>query len=154
VDRFEVWFGAIFLVLGLVGLLISWALLFLPRPGSFLRQNRWAFLGAPLIIGVIFSAIGGGFMGYGLWQERVEQRLLEHGATTRATVLGAEPTSTRVNGRYLWRVNYQYQDQAGQTHHGTSGLLSQEEALSWRPGALAVIRYDPDRPSTSIWLGR
>lgn len=153
-DRFEVWFGAIFLVFGLIGLGISWAIIVVSRRDSYFRQNSWMFLGVPLIIGVIFSAVGGGFMGYGLWQERIEQQLLENGATTRATVLGAEPTSTSVNGRYLWRVNYQYQDQSGQTYRGASSLLSQEEALTWQPGALAVIRYDPDRPSTSIWLGR
>jgi hypothetical protein len=153
-DRFEVWFGAIFLGIGLLALFVSGtlslALVRTPRA----RPNRWAILAAPLAIGIIFSAVGAGFAGYGLWQEQLEQRLLATGTPARATVVAVEQSYTRINGRYQWRVRYQYQDQAGGTHQGTSGLMDPALAQTWRPGEQAFVRYDPADPATSIWLGR
>jgi hypothetical protein len=32
--------------------------------------------------------------------------------------------------------------------------MSIAEATAWRPGDQAFVRYDPVRPSSSIWLGR
>ena len=109
---------------------------------------------APLVIGVIFSVLGAGIAGYGLWQLEVERHVLANGATVRATVTEVGQTYTRVNGRYLWRVHYEYVDGAGRTHRGTSGLMDRQEAQGWRPGDQAFIRYDPAQPATSVWLGR
>jgi hypothetical protein len=153
-DRFEVWFGALFLALGLIALGIALLLYVVVGRKPQMRIMRWAFLAAPLIIGVVFSLIGGGFLGYGLWELQTEQHVLTNGTSTRATVLQPEQTFTRLNGRYLWRVRYRYVDQAGRTHEGTSNLMSIAEATAWRPGDQAFIRYDPARPSSSIWLGR
>jgi hypothetical protein len=153
-ERFEIWFGSLFLALGLIALAIAAILYVTLSRNPRTRMIRWAFLGAPLIIGVVFVLIGAGFGGYGLWELQVERHLMANGTTTRATVTAAEQTYTRVNGRYLWRVHYQYQDQSGRTHAGSSGLLDRAEAQNWRPGEQAFIRYDPAQPSTSIWLGR
>ncbi len=153
-DRFEVWFGALFLGLGVIALVIAGALFLASARNPRMRIMRWAFLGAPLIIGVIFSLVGAGFLGYGLWELQTEQHLLATGTSVRGTVLQPEQTFTRVNGRYLWRVRYQYVDQAGRTHEGSSSLMSSAEAQVWRPGDQAFVRYDPARPATSIWLGR
>ena len=153
-QRFEVWFGAIFLGLGLLALLLSATLYAAIRRSPRHWPLRWAYLGAPLGIGVIFSLVGGSFAGYGLWQFGIEQRILANGTTVRAVVTEVEQTYTRVNGRYLWRVRYQYADGNGAAHWGASGLLDIREAQTWRPGDQAFVRYDPAQPSTSIWLGR
>jgi hypothetical protein len=152
-ERFEVWFGALFLVLGLIALGIAGVLYLAFGRDPRMRLMRWAFLAAPLGIGVIFSLIGAGFMGYGLWEVQTERHILANGTSVRATVLQPEQTYTRVNGRYLWRVRYQYVDQTGRAHEGSSGLMSNAEALTWRPGDQAFVRYDPARPSSSVWLG-
>jgi Protein of unknown function (DUF3592) len=153
-ERFEIWFGGLFIALGLLALLIAGVLYLALGRSARLRPNRWAFVGTPLIIGVGFAILGAGVAGYGLWELQTEQRLLATGTPARATVTEVEQTWTRVNGRYQWRARYQYQDQAGGTHHGSSTLLSPSEAQTWRPGDQAFIRYDPADPATSIWLGR
>jgi hypothetical protein len=153
-DRFEVWFGALFLGMGMIALIIFGVLYLALVRIARARPYRWAFLGAPLGIGIIFSTIGAGFGGYGLWQEQQEQRLLASGTPARATVIAVEQTYTRINGRYQWRARYQYQDQAGGTHQGTSSLMEPALAQTWRPGDQVFIRYDPANPAISMWLGR
>lgn len=153
-QRFEVWFGCIFLGLGLLALLIAGVLYAVLARSARFWPLRWAFLGAPLGIGMIFSVMGASFAGYGLWQFDIERRILANGATVRATVTELEQTYTRVNGRYLWRVRYEYADGAGQIHWGASGLLDSREAQTWRPGDQVFVRYDPAQPSMSVWLGR
>ena len=153
-ERFEIWFGGIFLTMGLIALIIAGVLYVALGRGTRTRRVRWAFVSTPLIIGVAFSLIGAGFTGYGLWELQTERRLLATGTPARATVTEVEETYTRINGRYQWRARYQYQDQDGRTHQGSSTLLSPSEAQTWRPGDQAYIRYDPADPATSIWLGR
>lgn len=153
-QRFEVWFGCLFLGLGLLALLIAGVLYGMVARSPRYWPMRWAVLGAPLVIGVIFSIIGGSSAGYGLWQVDIERGILANGATARATVTEVEQTYTRVNGRYLWRVRYEYTDSAGQTHWGASGLLDSREAQTWRPGDQVFVRYDRAQPSMSVWVGR
>jgi len=154
VERFEIWFGGLFLGMGLLALLIFAALYVALGRSARARPLRWAFLGAPLGIGVIFSVIGAGISGYGLWEYQIERRLRAEGTVASATVTEVERTSTRINGRYQWRARYEYQDHEGRTHRGTSTLLSPGQAQTWTPGDRAFIRYDPASPETSIWLGR
>ena len=153
-ERFEIWFGGLFLGMGLLALLIFAALYVALGRSARARPLRWAFLGAPLGIGVIFSVVGAGIAGYGVWEYRTEQRLRAEGTVARATVTEVERTSTRINGRYQWRARYEYRDHEGRTHRGTSTLLSPGQAQTWKPGDQAVIRYDPAAPAKSIWLGR
>jgi hypothetical protein len=83
-----------------------------------------------------------------------EERLLDFGTTTEATVVAVERTRTRVNGRFLWHVRYVFDDLIGVAHEGTSSYLSEDDAQSYRLGEKAFVRYDPQRPSSSMWLGR
>ena len=158
--HFDIWFGGIFFLLGTASLGTALVLLAFWRRGGSVRQPAsagrppaWA-LAAPLIVGVVFSLVGGGFLGYGIQQYRTEQRLLTEGVVMRATVVTVEPTSTRVNGEYLWRVRYEYRDWSGQPHEGVSGYLDRREAHTYLVGDPALVRYDPQAPDTSIWLGR
>lgn len=153
-QHFDVWFGSLFLGLGLIALLIAGGLYLMVSRNPRYWPVRWAILGAPLGIGVIFSLVGGSFAGYGLWQANIEQRILANGASVRATVTDIEQTYTRVNGRYLWRVVYQYADASGATHRGTSPRMDSRDAQSWRPGDQVYVRYDPAQPGSSVWLGR
>jgi hypothetical protein len=154
-DRFEIWFGGIFVAMGLIALAIAGVLYAAYGRGARRHPNLWAFLGAPLIIGAIFAVIGSGFVGYGLWQHQIEQHVLANGTTTRAFVRGPEQTLARLNGRYLWRVRYQYQDpnRADGALEGATGLMDADEAQLWHDADLGLIRYDPANPAHSVWLG-
>jgi len=155
--HFDIWFGGLFFLLGTaalgaaLALFVFWPRVRAGRPG---RGNLWVFMAAPLICGLVFTLVGGGFMGYGIRQYQVEQRLLASGVTEWATVVDVERTGTRVNGQYLWLVRYEYRDPSGNIHEGTSGYLERREAQSYRIGETVYVRFDPAEPSTSIWLGR
>jgi hypothetical protein len=154
VKRFEVWFGGIFLAIGLGAPLVATVLFLVLGDDPGMGSRIWAFLLSPLTIGTIFTALGATYLRRGLRQARKEERLLLHGTTTEATVTSIEETNTRVNRRPLWRVSYVYDDLHGTPQEGQSGYLSGEDAQSYRIGEQVFVRYDPAEPSASIWLGR
>lgn len=154
IRRFKVWFGGIFLAVGMVALLgaiASYLLLaqMIGRDGLI-----WAFIAAPVGIGVSFSALGGTFIWLGVKQARTEQQLRQFGTTTEATVVAIERTGARVNRRRLWHIQYTYEDLHGTIHPGESGYLEADEAHSFKVGETVLVRYDPASPATSIWLSR
>ena len=116
--RFEVWFGRLFLGIGGAALLMAAILYLVLRDEPGLGSRIWAFLISPLTVGVIFLAIGASYLRRGLKRARTEERLLQHGTTTEATVTAIEVTRTRVNRHYLWRVRYRYEDLYGASHAG------------------------------------
>jgi hypothetical protein len=154
IRSFKLWFGGIFLTIGLVGLLVASVLYLVLAVSLGMGDLIWAFIGAPLVIGVAFTALGGTYVWLGLRERRAAQRLLLSGTTTEATVTAIEMTATRVNHRRLWHVLYTYEDMYGVVHTGESGYLSAEEAQSYRLGETVFVRYDPTSPATSAWLGR
>jgi hypothetical protein len=154
VRQFNVWFGAIFLIIGLVALLIGASVFLSLRGVPGMGNEIGAFLGAPLGVGTVFSLLGGTFMAIGLRRASQERRLLLSGTTGEATVTSVESTNTRINRRRLWHVRYTYTDMIGGVYEGDSGYLSAEEAQSYHVGERTFIRYDPNQASASVWLGR
>lgn len=152
IKRFNVWFGAIFLSIGVVALVVSTLLYLLLPPDP--RTPILAILAAPMAVGLAFSILGGTFMSVGLRRARMEERLLQVGTIAEATIVAIERTGTRVNRRHLWRIRYVYDDQLGGAREGESGYLSAEDAQSYQIGEQAFIRYDPEQPASSMWLGR
>ena len=152
--RFDVWFGAIFLGVGLVTLAFGLLLFRLLDGDPDIGGGAWLALIIPTIVGTIFLVIGGFFFRHGLEKSQREQRLQASGATVEATIVAVEPTSTRVNGQYLWHVRYVYDDFTGAAQMANSGYLSADEAQSYRMGEHVFVRYDPERPAESIFLGR
>jgi Protein of unknown function (DUF3592) len=151
---FKLWFGGIFLTIGLVALLIAGVLYLVLGVSLGMGDLVWAFIGAPLGIGVAFTALGGTYVWLGVRQRRTTQRPLQFGTTTEATVTAIEMTGTRVNRRRLWHVLYTYEDMYGAVHTGESRYLSAEEAQSYRLGETVFVRYDLTSPATNAWLGR
>jgi hypothetical protein len=154
IRRFEIWFGGIFLTIGIVALLAGTVVYLALHDDPLLGRDIWAFIGAPLAIGVMFSLLGGAFVLRGLAKVRRAERLLQSGTVAEATVVAVEPTSTRVNRRMLWHVRYRYEDLTGGAHRGESGYLEPEEAQSFHVGDRVFVRYDPAHPATSAWIGR
>ena len=154
VKRFEVWFGGIFLAIGTAALALAAILFVILSADPEMGNQVWAFLLSPLTVGTIFVALGGFSLVRGLRQVRKEERLLRHGTTAEATITAIEQTSTRVNRRRLWRIRFVFDDLHGAPQAGESGYLAVDEAQSYRVGEHAFVRYDPERPADSIWLGR
>ena len=69
---FKIWFGGIFLAIGVVSLLAAIGI-YLLFGQSFGRVDEiWAFIAAPLGLGLSFSALGGTFVALGVAQTRQE----------------------------------------------------------------------------------
>jgi hypothetical protein len=106
-----------------------------------------------LVGGVVFGGIGGFLVFRALSGIRKAQRLLQVGVPAVATVTEVASTNVTYNRRPQFRVRFSYVDGKGGTHAGESGYMEFEEANSWNPGDAAHIRYDPDRPEESQWIG-
>ena len=143
VRRFEIWFGRLFLAIGLGSLQVAGVLFVVLRGDPGMGSRIWAFLVSPLTIGVIFTSVGVSYLRRGLRQARKEERLLQHGTTTEATVTRIEQTATQLNRRPLWRVHYAFEDLYGNPQTGQSAYLSGDEAQSYSVGEhLARPRRD------------
>lgn len=154
IRRFNIWFGGIFLGVGVLLLVVGAVIFVALRVLTDVDEMILAVMAGPLGVGLVFSVLGGSFLTAGLRQARREERLSQFGTTVEATVTSVEQTRTRINRRYLWRVRYVYADHTGTTHEGDSGYLSADDAQQYRLGDRAYVRYDPARPSESSWLGR
>ena len=80
-------------------------------------------------------------------------RVTTRGVTTQAVVVAVEPTNVRINRVTQWRIGYEFRDRSGRTLRGESDLLAPQSAQAWSPGDHGTVRYDPDKPEDSVWLG-
>lgn len=154
VKHFDLVFGGIFAAIGMVALIAGavTCVVFARRPPR--ARSSWVFVCLPLGLGILFTTIGGFWGGGALNQLQLEERLRASGVTIRATVVDVERTGSRLNGRYLWQVRYEYQDSTGRLHEGVSGYMERIDAQRFSVGEQVYVRYDPAQPSASIWLGR
>jgi hypothetical protein len=80
--------------------------------------------------------------------------ILRHGLVTEGTVVRTEPTATSINRVTQWQIRYSYRDHIGRTQEGVSHLLSPEDASLWKEGERGGVRFDPERPDISLWIGK
>jgi hypothetical protein len=69
------------------------------------------------------------------------------GMTAEATVLRRYVSGSE---RYL---QYRYRDLQGREHTYTDSSLSAEEYARWKVGDKGNIRFDPENPDRSVWVG-
>jgi hypothetical protein len=120
-------------------------------------SNRLPGSGA-IPLEVLFLAIGGVLVllgGYFVWREartlREYRRLLRVGTEATATVAAVESTNVRVNWNLQWVISYTYRV-GGQGYKGRSWMMPEVEARRYSRGDHATIRFDPDRPTQSLWM--
>jgi len=154
VQQFDVWFGGIFLGVGLAALAFGLVLFRLLRADPDAGGGAWFALALPTLVGSIFLVIGGIFFYKGQEKAQQVQHVRIAGTTTEATIVAVEPTNTKVNTRRLWRIRYAYDGLSGVSQTGDSGYPSAEEAQGYRVGNRVFVRYDPEQPTVSMWLGR
>jgi Protein of unknown function (DUF3592) len=105
-------------------------------------------------VGVVVAVAGAFLFGRALRGILEARRVLRLGRSTVATVIAVEETNISVNGRQQFKVRYSFRDERNQPHEGDSGYLGWTDAASWKPGQSVAIRYDPDRPNESVWIGK
>ncbi len=106
-----------------------------------------------LAAGGAAAAFGGALVRRGVVKYRRQRQLRLEGVHTHATVTAVRETSSRQNRPRLWQVTYRYKDRNGQLHQGESGYLLSEEVEGLRTGDTGAVRYDPNIPADSIWVG-
>jgi hypothetical protein len=80
-------------------------------------------------------------------------RVLRTGTDTEGTVLRAGPTNVRINRVPQWQIHYRYRDRLGHVHDGASHVVSPREGSAWNEGDAGRVRFDPERPELSVWIG-
>jgi membrane protein implicated in regulation of membrane protease activity len=106
-------------------------------------------------VGLPFTALGLLFLGGGLailvWRYRVSDRtveLLRAGEATLGEIVSVvQNYSVRVNGRYPWTVEYDYEVD-GDLYSGKVTTLSQPD-LSQQPGSPVYVLFTRDDPAQS-----
>jgi hypothetical protein len=113
------------------------------------------------VIGPLFAALGSAFAIAGaliLWRATARRALVERlrieGMRVDGEVTEVGPTNFRVNRMPQWAVRYRYRDQVGNVHESRTPPMPQEEARQWQPGDRGEVRFDTNRPTRHVWLGR
>lgn len=124
-----------------------------PRSIRLAGHTRTADALVLLGLGLAFGTLGGGLT---IWHGRQfirDWRIMRGGVPASATVTGTSPTSTRINRRAQWVVNYRYTDAVGRRHEGRSPYMPVEAAQAWESGTTVDIRFDHEHPELSVWMG-
>ncbi len=125
-----------------------------PQTNRVEGENEW--MGALILMGVggIFALIGGGLAFTEVRSILLNIRVSRHGVLTKGTVVRVEPTNTTINRVPQWCVCYRYRDNLNREQDGVSHLMSPEEAQLLKEGDTGTVRFDQQRPSISVWMGK
>jgi hypothetical protein len=119
------------------------------------RAAEPAWVGPLIVVALASFTLLGVAIALPYWRRAlVLARLHRNGIAAYGTVVEVAPAGTTVNRVPQWHVRYEYRDERGAEQRGTSDLLDPAEAAEWRVGDRGAIRFDRERPSNSVWLGR
>lgn len=130
---------------------------YLPGDSQSVRIERQVWdvpwgIAAALCIPVALFGLGLIFRGVrDVWQTG---RIYRQGQPAEATVTAVHETNVAINRRIQWAVDFTFRDHLGATQQGTSVPMSPSAALEWQEGDKGMVRYDPDRPQHSVWVGK
>ena len=128
-----------------------------PPPRDVPRQAVWHILSSDgwAISGLVFALLGLVFLCGGIailvWRYQMAHRtveLLREGEATLGEIVSVTQNyHVRVNGRYPWTVEYDYEVD-GRLYNGKVTTLSMPD-LSQQPGSPVYVLYGPDDPDQS-----
>jgi len=129
---------------------------YLPSAPSAARLHRSPWWVPPLITGAmaLFVLIGVAVGWPGVRRALLIARVERKGVAVQATVQNVWATGTTINRVQQWQLSYEFRDGSGVAQRGESDLLAPHEAADWQAGDHGVVRYDRDRPSASVWVGK
>ncbi len=105
-----------------------------------------ALTGALALVGLRMASRGA----REVWRK---MRVYRHGQPAEATVTAVRETNVSVNRRIQWVIDFTFHDHLGQPQQGTSAPIPVSEALEWQEGDKGIARFDPGRPTDSVWVG-
>lgn len=123
-----------------------------PGTNRLAGDDDWMLPLVFTLLGLVFSGAGSTIFLKARASERAAARLRERGVMAGAVINRVEDASIKINKQPQARVVYEYRDYQGHAHEGRSRLLPASEASAWHAGQPISIKYDPERPSHSIWL--
>jgi hypothetical protein len=85
---------------------------------------------------------------------RRKMRVYHHGQSAEATVTAVRETNVSVNRRIQWAIDFTFRDHHGAVQQGTSAPMPASEAHEWREGDKGIARFDPERVTDSVWVGK
>ena len=109
--------------------------------------------GLVLIVGLAFLVVGARFFWAAYARARLRERLLAHGVSATGTIVKPDAQWATLSRRLHVRMSYTYRDQSGHDWSGLSDWLTEAATRHWKAGATGHVRYDPAKPSVSVWLG-
>jgi hypothetical protein len=121
------------------------------RPEEAVIESFAEWYLRPIVLfafGLVFLAIGGGFLWGPGWFARKRQRILNEGVPTQAIVLAIRRDhSLKVNDQSPWVIDAEFKDEiTGQTIPCTSHYLWTDPTLEYHVGGKVTVYYMPDQP--------
>ena len=132
------WFGAGFLVMGLI------VLVWVAAVGLSGVRDWWP----PAIVGAPFAVIGALFIRARYVVVREQRRLARAGVRVTARVIDAAATGTLVNDVEQWILRYRFEVR-GREYTGQSAMQPWGAVAGRAPGDPIAVLYDPANPSLS-----
>lgn len=149
-SKFWVFFGGIWLVVGLGFAVISLGALLFVDPAAMDEPGLlWVFLP----VGVVLAAVGGYIVRRALATAARDKRLMRSGIQLTATVTDVRRSPVDINRQARWHVHYRYEYSTGRNFEGRSRALPGDAVEGYRPGGEVLIKVDPRHPEESLFLG-
>jgi len=116
---------------------------------SRIAGMRSTTFGGFVLFVAIFPAVGLLLLIPGLLQGLKANRLLAHGRPAVGVLKSKEKTNTKINGRRVYRLKFQFTGEDGMEHTATASTHTPERL---QDDAEEALLYDPRRPSYAVML--
>lgn len=149
-SKFWVFFGSIWLIVGLAFAVVSLGTLLFADPSDMDEPGLlWVFLP----VGLVLAVVGGYIVRRALVTAARDRRLMQSGIQVTATVTDIRRSPIDINRQARWHVHYRYEYSAGRSFEGRSRALSGGAVEDFKPGGEVLIKVDPGHPEESLFLG-
>lgn len=112
-----------------------------------IQGMRKSVFGEVILFVMIFPLIGFVFIVFGVRQSLRGIRLLKFGESTRGTFVRKEATNTTVNDQTVYKLFFEFKDDAGRSHEAIAKTHVLEPLLD---EAQELLLYDPYYPDKAI----
>lgn len=149
-SKFWVFFGGIWLLVGLGFFVTSLIALFFAEPAA---SDDPALLWVFLAVGLAVASAGAFIIRRALVIAARDKRLMRSGIQVTATVTDLRRSPVTINRQERWHVHYRYEYTAGRTLEGRSPALPSDAVIGFRPGDEVLVKVDPRQPEESLFVG-
>jgi hypothetical protein len=114
---------------------------------SRIHGMRRSPVGPSALLAILFPLVGAGFLIPGLIQGRKGNRLLANGKVAFGTFQSKEPTNTRVNGKTVYKLTFDFTTDTGETCQAVARTCEPDRLEADQP---QEVVYDPVTPSFAV----